>query len=136
MYDIPSRALVSQARDGDELAFTRLVDRYGQRLWRFLVARGHNPNEADDLVQEIYEAYRALPRYDERYAVSTWLLPLPPAWELTVSVTVNRARISAANEVAAQSLAVDAQIAVELWQSAQRPSSAGFRPCGYVTANN
>ena len=97
--------MVSQARDGDEIAFSRLVERYGPRLWRFLVARGHSQNEADDLVQETFiKAFQALPRYNERYAVSTWL------FTIATRLGVNRFRdrkprvdLSAAEGVAAQS---------------------------------
>lgn len=119
---IPSRALVCRARDGDELAFASLVERYSQRLWRFLVARGHSQSDADDLVQETFiRAYRALPRYNERYAVSTWL------FTIATRLGINRFRdrkpssdLAGADAVAAPGSAPDDHIAVdELWQRAQ-----------------
>ncbi|HYE07154.1 MAG TPA: sigma-70 family RNA polymerase sigma factor [Planctomycetota bacterium] len=68
------RALVAQAQAGDERAFAELVRLYADRLFRFLSARGVGAEDARDLVQETFlRAWRALDRFDPKYAFSTWL---------------------------------------------------------------
>jgi RNA polymerase sigma-70 factor (ECF subfamily) len=50
------------------------VEAYYPRCLRF--ARGvlHNPDEAEDIVQETFvRLYRALPRYEERHRFESWL---------------------------------------------------------------
>ena len=50
------------------------MEAYYPRCLRF--ARGvlHNPDEAEDIVQETFvRLYRALPRYEERYRFESWL---------------------------------------------------------------
>ncbi len=65
---------ISRAKLGDIDAFTAIVEAYYPRCLRF--ARGvlHNPDEAEDMVQETFvRLYRALPRYEERQRFESWL---------------------------------------------------------------
>jgi RNA polymerase sigma-70 factor (ECF subfamily) len=67
--------LAAQAGDGD--AFARVVDRYAERLFRYLRVVGCVAADADDLVQETFmRAWRYRERFDPRYAVSTWLFTI------------------------------------------------------------
>src|ERR1041384_5819883 len=67
-------ATISRAKLGDIHAFTTIVESYYSRCLRF--ARGvlHNPDDAEDMVQETFvRLYRALPRYEERQRFESWL---------------------------------------------------------------
>ena len=66
--------LLAQARDGSAEAFRHLALRYQPRLAAVLDRYTHNRHDTEDLVQEtLLRAYDNLARYDDRWAVSTWL---------------------------------------------------------------
>ncbi|GHJ45678.1 RNA polymerase sigma factor [Catellatospora sp. TT07R-123] len=62
------------ARGGDPLAQAALVRATQAEVWRFVAALV-DPGSADDLTQETYlRAFRALPGFEGRSTVRTWLL--------------------------------------------------------------
>jgi len=66
--------LVKLALAGDDTAFGQLVDRYQERLLRFLEVRCREPADAEDALQDAFvDAWRHLATYDERWRFSTWL---------------------------------------------------------------
>jgi RNA polymerase sigma-70 factor (ECF subfamily) len=66
--------LVEAAIEGSAEAFTELVERYQQRLLRFLVTRSASRAHAEDALQDtLINAYRYLHSYDPRWRFSTWL---------------------------------------------------------------
>ena len=66
--------LVEVAKQGSAEAFTELVERYQQRLLRFLVTRCASRAHAEDALQDtLINAYRYLQSYDPRWRFSTWL---------------------------------------------------------------
>ena len=68
------RALMKQLAGGDEVAFNRIVERYGARL--FTVARRLlcSPHDAEDAVQRaLLQFYSSASRYRPDWALSTWL---------------------------------------------------------------
>ncbi|MDX1405613.1 MAG: sigma-70 family RNA polymerase sigma factor [Woeseiaceae bacterium] len=66
--------LVEQALAGSELAFSELVDRYQERLLRFLMTRCRSRADAEDAVQDTFiSAYRYLYSFDARWRFSTWI---------------------------------------------------------------
>ncbi len=68
------RALIAQARAGDENAFAALVNAHSARVFGALRRFGLNPQEADEVAQEVFlRAWRGLPRFEERSQFSTWL---------------------------------------------------------------
>ena len=68
------RALIAQARAGDESAFAQLVTEHSARVYGALRRFGLNPQEADEVAQEVFvRAWRGLPRFEERSQFSTWL---------------------------------------------------------------
>jgi RNA polymerase sigma-70 factor, ECF subfamily len=72
--DDPITVLALAARDGDPAAPAALVRRTQAELWRFTAALV-DPGAADDLTQETYlRAFRALPGFEGRSSVRTWLL--------------------------------------------------------------
>ena len=55
-------------------AFTALVDRYRNRLFKFLVTRCNSYADAEDALQDtLINAFRYLHSYDPRWRFSTWL---------------------------------------------------------------
>jgi RNA polymerase sigma-70 factor (ECF subfamily) len=72
--DDPITVLALAARDGDPDALAGLVRRTQSEVWRFTAALV-DPGSADDLTQETYlRAFRALPGFEGRSSVRTWLL--------------------------------------------------------------
>jgi RNA polymerase sigma-70 factor (ECF subfamily) len=68
------RALVARARAGDESAFAQLVTEHSTRVYGVLRRFGLNPQEADEVAQEVFlRAWRGLARFEERSRFSTWL---------------------------------------------------------------
>jgi RNA polymerase sigma-70 factor, ECF subfamily len=68
------RELIRRARTGDEDAFAELVAGHAERVYRMLRRLGLDPDEADEVTQEVFvRAWRGLPRFQERAQFSTWL---------------------------------------------------------------
>ena len=64
--------LISQYREGNEEAFTELVNRYARSLCAF-IAR-YTPDAAEDVSQEVWlKVWRSLWRYNAEYSFKTWL---------------------------------------------------------------
>jgi RNA polymerase sigma-70 factor, ECF subfamily len=67
-------ALVRRAASGQRDAFEELVRRHRSRVFALALRICRNPDDAEDALQETFiAAYRALPRFDRRARVSTWL---------------------------------------------------------------
>jgi RNA polymerase sigma-70 factor (ECF subfamily) len=67
-------ALVRRAASGQRDAFEELVRRHSPRVYALALRICRNPDDAEDALQETFiAAYRALPRFDRRARVSTWL---------------------------------------------------------------
>ena len=66
--------LVEKARDGDRVAFNRLVDRYQPEILRMVYYRIRPHEEAEDLTQEIFlKAYRNIGNLREAERFRSWL---------------------------------------------------------------
>ncbi len=66
--------LAAVAKTGATAAFDQLVERYQDRLLRFLLSRCSNRADAEDAIQDTFvNAYRYLQTYDSRWRFSTWL---------------------------------------------------------------
>ena len=65
---------MDSALAGSEAAFAALVDRYQERLLRFLTARCGERADAEDALQDAFvDAWRYLASYNRRWRFSTWL---------------------------------------------------------------
>lgn len=59
---------------GNDQALGRLMDRYSQRLFHYLLRQLGNPEDADDLAQETFlRVYKHRARFDLSENFSTWL---------------------------------------------------------------
>jgi RNA polymerase sigma-70 factor (ECF subfamily) len=66
--------LVEAALDGSDNAFAEIVQRYQDRLLRFLMARSATRADAEDAIQDTFiNAYRYLASFDSRWRFSTWI---------------------------------------------------------------
>lgn len=67
-------ALVAAIRAGDQRAFTQLMRRYKEGLYRFVRGYVGDASEANDLVQEAFvAAWHALARYDTKRSFGVWV---------------------------------------------------------------
>jgi RNA polymerase sigma-70 factor (ECF subfamily) len=70
----PEHELIRRARAGDGEAFAELVMTHADRVYRALRRFGLDPDEADEVAQEVFvRAWRGLARFEERSRFSTWL---------------------------------------------------------------
>jgi RNA polymerase sigma-70 factor (ECF subfamily) len=71
---VTDEQLVEQSLAGSELAFSELVERYQERLLRYLLTRSGNRADAEDAVQDTFiSAYRYLYSFNPRWRFSTWI---------------------------------------------------------------
>ena len=69
--------LLSALRDGDETAFTELVERYHGPLKRLARTFGATDAVAEEIVQETWlGALKGLDRFEERSSIKTWLFTI------------------------------------------------------------
>lgn len=72
--DAEDRALVEAFRRGEESAFTALVIKYREAVYRTAHRMVHSHEDALDLAQEVFiRVHRALPRFAGRSQLRTWL---------------------------------------------------------------
>jgi RNA polymerase sigma-70 factor, ECF subfamily len=82
-------SLLNALRDGDETAFTQLVDRYHAPLKRLARSFGATESVAEEIVQETWlGALQGLDAFEERSSLKTWLF----------TILKNQARHRAARE--------------------------------------
>jgi len=68
---------IAQARQGDEQAFTHLVEAYQKPVYNLCYRMLWNMQEAEDAAQEtFFRAYKALRLYDPQKSFLTWLLSI------------------------------------------------------------
>ncbi len=72
----PDFIIVARAKAGDDEAFTELISRYKLPVTNFIYRMIGNPDDADDLAQEVFvKLYRSLPsfRLGGRCKFSSWV---------------------------------------------------------------
>jgi RNA polymerase sigma-70 factor (ECF subfamily) len=66
--------VIARVRSGDRLAFTQLMRRHNQRVFRVVRSVLRDPAEAEDAVQDTWlAAFKQLAGFEQRAAFSTWL---------------------------------------------------------------
>jgi RNA polymerase sigma-70 factor (ECF subfamily) len=66
--------LIASAKKGSAGAFSELVERYQESLFRFLLVRCKSHADAEDAIQDTFiNAYRYIGSYNPRWKFSTWL---------------------------------------------------------------
>ncbi len=90
-------SVIKRILDGDGGAFRILVDRYGDRLFHFCMARLGDRSDAEDAVQDVFvRAYRSLRTFDMTRNWSSWLFAI--AANRVKSRYANRASASAISQ--------------------------------------
>ncbi|HEX9172072.1 MAG TPA: sigma-70 family RNA polymerase sigma factor [Telluria sp.] len=75
--DLNDAQCVTLAQKGDGKAFSELVVRYQDRVYRFLVRLTRSPDAALDLAQDTFlRAYQNLPRWRPDAQFKTWLFQI------------------------------------------------------------
>ncbi len=66
--------LVNKILQGDEMAFSALLDRFEGKVYKLSLAYVGNLSEAEDLTQEIFlKVYKKLSLYLHKASLSTWI---------------------------------------------------------------
>jgi RNA polymerase sigma factor (sigma-70 family) len=66
--------LIKEALAGSQNAFKLLLKRHREAIYHVIFKIVHNPQEAEDLVQETFiKAFSSLPTYRSQYKFTTWL---------------------------------------------------------------
>lgn len=77
MQVLPDEVLVEQARAGQREALGRLVDRYQDRLFRYVRHLGFSEEDAADIVQDAFvRAYRHLRRCGDPTRFGGWIFKI------------------------------------------------------------
>ncbi len=67
-------AFLEKLRAGDPAAFAQLVEANQRNVYNLALRMLNNPQEAEDVLQETFlSAYKALPTFEGRSSLSTWL---------------------------------------------------------------
>jgi len=65
---------IEALNNSDPAEYARVVEAYSGYIYRLALKMLHNPQDAEDVLQETFiKAYRALPKFNGRSKVSTWL---------------------------------------------------------------
>jgi len=71
---LPDDALIAQAKSGDNLAFTELVRRYEETVYRFSYKICRDKEKASETLQDTFvNVFRKLKSFDGKSKFSTWL---------------------------------------------------------------
>ncbi len=63
-----------QACDGCRLSFDELVNRYSEKVLKFIYTKTRSLECAEDIVQDAFvRAWQNIEKYDPKYSFSTWL---------------------------------------------------------------
>lgn len=66
--------LVHRTLGGERDAFGELYRRYVRRIYNLVRRMLHDPDEVEDMTQEVFlQAYKHLPRFEERSGFYTWI---------------------------------------------------------------
>jgi RNA polymerase sigma factor CnrH len=77
LEDRPDATLIANVLEGEDRAFTVLMRRYKNPLYRFALRHLGNADDADDAVQDTFiAAYNNLQHYKPQYRLSTWLFQI------------------------------------------------------------
>jgi len=74
MITIEEDFSIENLKAGDRREFARLVEMYSGRIYNLALRILNDPQDAEDVLQETFiKAYRALPSFEGRSKLSTWL---------------------------------------------------------------
>ena len=69
--------LISQAKEGSQIAFSGLLDTFWNEVYWFQLKRTQNENDAEDItIQTFSKAFDKIHTYDDSYGFKTWLITI------------------------------------------------------------
>jgi RNA polymerase sigma-70 factor (ECF subfamily) len=85
--EFPESELLERVKAGDEQAFTALLDRYSAQTYRLARAITGNPQDAEEVVQDVFlTIFQKIATFEGRSAFSTWL------YRITVNAAIMKVR--------------------------------------------
>ncbi len=73
----PDAALMLRLRDGDELAFNTLLEKFQGPIYNFVFRQVGREEDAEDIAQNVFvQLYRSAPRYQPTARFTTWLFTI------------------------------------------------------------
>ncbi len=74
MITVTDQELAARACDGCRSSFDELVQRYSQKVFKFIFMKTNNIECTEDIVQDAFvRAWQNIEKYDPQYCFSTWL---------------------------------------------------------------
>ena len=71
------KSYIEQAKKGDQVAFTYLLDRYWNEVYGFMLRRTENETDAEDITIETFsKAFDKIASYNPDYQFNTWLIAI------------------------------------------------------------
>lgn len=71
------KSLLEKAKNGDQVAFTSLLDYYWNEVYGFMLKRTENETDAEDITIETFaKAFDKLNSYNPEYQFNTWLIAI------------------------------------------------------------
>lgn len=69
--------IIQKAKEGNQIAFSNLVDTFWNDVYGFQVLRTKNENDAEDItIRTFSRAFDKIDTYDENYEFKTWLITI------------------------------------------------------------
>ncbi len=69
--------LIQNAKQGNQAAFTALLDIYWTEVYHFILKRTENETDTEDITIETFaKAFDKLNSYNEKFAFNTWLITI------------------------------------------------------------
>lgn len=75
--DLKLQSTIEQAKAGNQIAFSSLLDTFWNDVYGFQLIRTKNENDAEDItIQTFSRAFDKLDSYDSAYEFKTWLITI------------------------------------------------------------
>lgn len=71
------KKIIEKATNGDQVAFTTLLDKYWNEVYGFMLKRTENENDAEDITIETFsKAFDKIAHYNPEFQFNTWLIAI------------------------------------------------------------
>lgn len=95
--------IINKAKKGDEPSFTFLLNTFWKDVYRFLLSKTKDENEAEDItIKTFAKAFDRIETFDEKYEFKTWLISIASNLHIdhfrkqkTETVSINKTRSEA-----------------------------------------
>ncbi|AWX45391.1 ECF RNA polymerase sigma factor SigW [Flagellimonas maritima] len=69
--------IIKKAKDGNQIAFSNLLDTFWNEVYGFQIKRTKNENDAEDItIRTFSKAFDKIHSYDDSYEFKTWLITI------------------------------------------------------------